>query len=182
MTLLLEKAKPRTGRYATIIPYIRGISPRETLLHWWLLLEECKGVPSIFWSQACAAETLRGDPIAFCAAFANRLACGIYANTTQNLVGFTWIEHIKLGHHAQFGMWYSRRAWGNVARDGTFLTTQLVFEAVNIQALYGFTPWKLALRHGLTLGWKHVGTLPGFAIVRDERRDMYVMLKEHDDE
>jgi hypothetical protein len=168
--------RPRRGRYATVIPYIRGLSPRDELLRWWLLMDQHGGQKYIFWADQSGYETLRGDPIAFLDSFSARLAFACYDNATEELVGFNWVEHLKPRHHGQYGMYYKPKTPREVTRDATFLTTMAVFEYYTaLPALFGFTPWKAALQHGKALGWQHVATLPGFAQMGDACKDIYVL-------
>ena len=168
--------RPRKGRYATVIPYIRGLSPRDELLRWWLLMDQHGGQKYIFWADSVRTETVRGDPQSFLAAFNERLAFGCYDNATDELVGFNWVEHVKPKHHGQYGMYYQPKTPTEVTREATWLTTLAVFEYfTTLRFLFGFTPWKAALKHGTALGWQHVGTIPGLAAMGDECRDMYVL-------
>lgn len=181
-----DPSRPRRGRYATVIPYIRGLSPREELLRWWLLMDQHGGQKYIFWADQSGVETLRGDPVAFVAAFAQRLAFACYDNATEQLIGFNWVEHITPRHHAQWGMYFSPKTSREVIFDANLLTTRAVFAHLRtLRFLFGFTPWKAALKHGLKQGWQHVATLPGFAAMGEEGKDLYVLRlerpKESDD-
>lgn len=168
--------RPRRGQFATVIPYIRGISPRRELLAWWLLMDEHRGQRFIFWHEHAAFETIQGDPIAFMAAFRARLAFACYDNKSGEQFGFNWVENIKPAAHAHYGMWYRPKTPRALTRDATFMTTMAVFEHFKaLQFIFGLTPWKAALKHGTDLGWKHAATIPDYAPVQDELRPMYVL-------
>lgn len=173
---LAQVVTPLQGQGATIIPWTRGLSARDEVLRYWLLAEREQSHKYIFWADY-GAPALLGDPVTFCAAFSQRACFSVYDHTTQELVGVTWVEKIVPWHSAHYGMFFARRAWGALAREATRLTVAKVFEVLpQMPQLFGLTPWKTALRHGLATGWAHVATLPGFAAMRDRTaRDLYVL-------
>ena len=168
--------RPRRGRYATVVPYVRGQSPRDELLRWWLLMEQHGGQQELFWSVPSRLETRRGDPLAFGEAFSRRLACACYDNATEELIGFNWVEHVKPKHHGQFGMYYTPHTSTAVSCEATSLMTMTMFSVITtLRFLFAMTPWDWALSHWLALGWQQVATLPGFAVVDDACCDLYVV-------
>ena len=171
----MDALEPRQGKLVTLVPYIRGISPRDTLLRWWLLMDQAKGQDKIFWGQTVLHENQRGDPLAFMEAFHHRFAYGVYDRQTEELIGFNWLEHIKPQKQAQYGLFYDRKAWGESAGEATELATTYAFGTLGLKIVWGFTPWVLAVKHVLKLGWHHEATLHGFAWIDGKAHDMYVM-------
>jgi hypothetical protein len=168
--------RPRRGRHATVVPYVRGQSPRDELLRWWLLMEEHGGQQELFWSAPGRLEAQRGDPLAFAEAFSRRLACACYDHASEQLIGFTWVERLHPRHHGHFGMYFIPYTTTAVRREATSLMTTAIFTVVTtLPCLFAMTPWDWALAHWLALGWQQVATLPGFAVVDDQCRDLYVL-------
>ena len=171
----MDALEPRHGKLVTLVPHVRGISARDTLLRWWLLMEQHGGGEKIFWSQTILHENQRGDPLAFIESFHHRLAYGVYDRNTEELVGFNWFEQIKPQKQAQYGLYFIKDAWGDPAAEATELATTYAFGTLGLKIIWGFTPWRVAAQHVRKLGWHHEATLHGYAWINNKPCDLYVM-------
>jgi hypothetical protein len=167
-TGLAEPLTPVIGQHVRLEPYIRGLSPRDTLVKLWQFMERCPGgAAKIFWTQQVAVETQRGDPESYMAAFSQRISLAVYRRREQEIVGHVWFENVSAQESAQIGLLYHRRVWGPVAREATALACAWAVEWVKVQRIFGITPFRLAVRHAEAVGFKLVGILPGFTLGRD---------------
>lgn len=144
------------GEFFKIWPYARSAGyPPDTLYALWKAMQAEDGVRRVLY------ESKRLDLEAFMAYFSDAL---VYIATTkdlQHVLGTVWFTAIKK-QQAQVGIFFSRRAQGNLARNITNRVLLFAFATYQWQTIWGLTPWRMAARHGVLLGFKHIATVPDF--------------------
>ena len=161
-----------------LIPYARGVYARDALYHVWRLMEDEGLNQRVFWSQRCSNEQVRGDLIEVVRFFESwdppRYLVIPKDKQTGALMGLVWFDHG--GHVGQIGVCYRQAFRGKRCQEATRLACAYAYAAFGFSHLYGFTPFKEAVRHVRPLGWRRVGTLPQYAMVDGQERDIYVMM------
>lgn len=161
-----------------LLPYARGIYGRDTLYTIWRLIEDEQMAQQIFYSQQCTDERWRGDLVE-CVSYFNsihpqRMLVIPQDKASEALMGLVWFDH--LGHVGSIGLCYRKQFRGKRSHEATKLACQYAFEVLGFTRIFGFTPYKEAIRHGLAMGWTRVGTLPGFVRIHGQDRDLYQIM------
>jgi hypothetical protein len=142
----------------TIFPYARGsVYPPDTLyaLYWTMAKEGT--LRRVLYEAECL------DLEQFVEYFTSSHAL-LYIATTKGakaILGAVWFTAVQ-GGRAQIGIWYAKAALGELSKDITNRVLCFVFTTFRWHTIWGLTPWKGAVRHGVSLGFKHVTTVPGF--------------------
>jgi RimJ/RimL family protein N-acetyltransferase len=171
-----------TGAHVRLWPWVRGLYGRDDLYHVWRLIEQEPGaVQKLFYTQQCADESQRGDLQTFCEYMSSRLLLLAQSVTDQQLIGCVWFEDVVPDWRATISMFYRRTYWGTPAREATRLAVRYAFEVLQVPQVWGITPQRLALRHGLALGFTHLATLPGYVRLAGQPRDVFVLRLTHDE-
>lgn len=167
-----------TGEHVRLWPYIRGAYPRETPYRLWQLIESEQAGQRLFWvdAQGLRANTV-GDLHDFMAFASQERRLILMAESLANpgdLAGLFWFDDITEGFKAGAGVCYRRRYWGAPAREASRLALRYGFAAWGLEAIYAFTPWRIAKKHAEACGMATVATLPRFIKLGDVFHDLYV--------
>jgi len=152
-----------------LTPYVRGQFPRDVLAHLWSLMEAEGACATVFHTAvpvAGARYDTRGDLVDFVRLFepappAVTLTL-LVTEPDGALAGLVWFSDLVPGRRAAIGIWYRHRAWGARARAATREACRLAFATLKVPAIWGYTPWYTAVRHGEAIGFTRVATLPGY--------------------
>lgn len=151
-----------------IWPYARGsFYPGETLYMLWNTMRNEGTLRRVLYE----AEHL--DLETFVDYFTGSHAA-LYIATTpddQQILGAVWFTGVT-ATRANVGIWYAKAAMGAMAKDITNRVLCFVFTTFHWRTIWGMTPWKGAMRHGLSLGFVHVATVPNFIDMRGVDRPM----------
>ena len=159
-------------------PYARGVQGRDTLYYVWRLMEDEGDAQQIFYSQLCADERTRGDLVECVHYFSSTMPVRFLVmpqeKTSEEFMGLVWFDH--LGHVGSVGVFYRKAYRGKASQMATQLACEYAYATFGYSRLFGFTPYKAAVRHVRALGWQHVGKLPGFVCIDGKERDLYQMM------
>lgn len=176
-----------TGTQVQLWPYSRGLYPRDTLHTLWRMVEAGGGAAQVFHSQLGGESDpypWQGDLTEFVNYFnepGRRIL--LMAMRGEALVGLCWFDDIVPGFRAAYNLFFRRRAYGLVAHEATALALRYGFDVLGVQSIWGYTPWRAAVEHGLRHGFSVVATLPGFARVNGKPTDITMLRitkEEHD--
>lgn len=151
-----------------ILPYARGLYQPDLLYHWWRLLFTQGLLERIlyFWEpeRRSALESVLGY-------FSDTRLFLVYRE--HELVGGVWFNEVQ-PWQGNIGIAYSRHVRGPFAREATDRVCRAAFEGYGWDLIWGFTPWRSALEHGLRIGFSLVATLPDHVRFRGQRRPLYI--------
>lgn len=175
-TAELDIAVLLTGQMVRLWPYAPGYFGGPDFLYTlWQRLRDDRAIDRVFWSHVPFEDSPQPTYEFFSGYMDKRaLMLIVQDRTNGELAGMIWFDDIVLGHRASLNLWYPRRYWGAPAREATAMATRYAFKVHGWRHLFGLTPWKLAMRHGLALGWQ-AQTVPNYALVRDQVRDLYIL-------
>jgi len=174
---MTDYAQLLTGEHVRLWPYSSHISP-TALVYLWQKINEAGMAHRVFWPHAQKAEQQTLNLEFFLSTMHGALPLLVQDLGTGSIGGLVWFDDVHVGFRGSINLFYERRLWGIKAREGTAIATRYGFEAFGFQSIWGITPWKIAARHGLKLGYKHVATLPKYACVQGELHDVYVFKRE----
>ena len=155
-----------TGSLVRVWPFTRGLYNHMTLPRLWEALREAGAIGQVFWRHQHPDQMTLHD---FLTAMHAVLLLLVQTHGGE-IAGCCWYEEVE-SFRASLSVWYRRRYWGPVAREGTALVIRYGFTLFDWRHIWAATPWRLAVRHGEALGGQVVATLPGYSL----RGDVYVL-------
>ena len=172
-----------TGQHVSLYPYDRRYMPPETLYTLWQILREEGADKKVFWNSSPTAGTqdTAGDLVSFVKMFSpepptiRKLWIAMSTEDPTQIAGAFWLDDFYHGIRASVSVFYRRRFWGKVAREGGFLACRYAFEALEIPSLWCYTPWKTAQHHAESVGFRLIARLPKFVSVAGTPSDLLVM-------
>lgn len=157
----------------TLFPYARS-SYRSILGVLWTLMEKEGATRKVFHAQQ-GPEVERGDLVEFVRYFDDPKRHLLIAVDEVDPVGMVWFDDHVPGHRAAVNMFYARRVWGERSRAATRQAIKWAFDGLGVASIWGYTPHKTAVRHGLAVGAKIVAALPEFAMVDGKPADVTIL-------
>ncbi|MBI3937143.1 MAG: GNAT family N-acetyltransferase [Betaproteobacteria bacterium] len=175
-----DAASRLVGEHVRLWPYVRGYFPRHALYVLWQMMEAERAAPLLFYGRPGRAdlpEATQGDLVDFIRCFepqegrrALLLVQGLRSGETEGMV---WFDDFT-PHRCAINMFYRRRAWGTVAREGSRLACGYAFENFGVKSIWGYSPFPLAVRHAEAIGFRILAVLPRYAWVNGKAQDMSV--------
>lgn len=162
-----------------LFPYLRGEYPRDTMYKIWHMVEEAKASSHLFWGSQ-DPDAIKGDLTAICRFFDDpgRALIMLATEDNKDLIGFLWFDDFIPGLRC-FGSVFIRPQYrGKVGNAGIVKACQYVFDVLNVQAIWGITPWREARSAVVACGFQQVTVLKAFTKVGDEVLDAHVVKKE----
>ena len=155
----------------TIYPYARHVQyPPDTLYSLYRAMVAEETLERVFYSEK------KPDIISFCEYFDRAVLFIATTPDVKKILGAVWFTEPVQNFKANVGIWYSRVAHGDVARDITDRTIRFAMDSFHWRVIWAFTPWRMAARHGLFIGFNIVATLPQFVLHRSGKpMNMYVL-------
>ena len=158
-----------TTKTLSVVPYGRGEGyPPETLYHAWKAMADAKALDHVFYEMPIR------DLEAFCAYMSNAVLFLVVTREAPQVVGLVWFTGVT-PYKGSIGIWYRKELWGDYSRMLTSRVGTYVFHVFGWEAIWGFTPWRAAVQHGLKIGYKAVATLPQFVQVGTKVMDLHVV-------
>jgi RimJ/RimL family protein N-acetyltransferase len=141
----------------------------------WHLMEREGATAKVFHAQQGPAAE-RGDLVEFVRYFDDPKRYLLMAVTAEaEPVGMVWFDDVVMNHRAAVNIFYARKVWGRQARATTADAVTWAFRSLGVSAIYGYTPWRTAVRHGQSLGFHIVATLTGYAFVDGAPKDVTIL-------
>lgn len=173
------------GKHCQLLVYARGYMPRDILYLAWRVMEDEKGAEKIMYGQAtndALPYSQRGDLVAFCDFFSQpgRFLTLAMAQATGECAGFIWFDDITPGHQANVSIYIRSKYFGPLATEAGHLAIHHGFTNLKVKTLWAFTPWKEAAAYAQRLGFKHVGALERYAMIRGTPHDMHILVLRHE--
>lgn len=172
-----ELATLLTGHHVRLWPYAAALFPRDTLYQVWRAIEEEHGWPRIFWWQD-AADAQKGDLVAFAEYMRDKTPVLVQKRDTDKLCGLIWFDAGVQGLRTSISIWYRRAAWGAHAHEATALATRYAHQCLGYRQVWGVTPWKAAMHHGLRCGYKFMCTFPRYVLVNNKPMPLHFICHE----
>lgn len=147
----------------TLYPYTRS-AYRSLLGVLWQLMEREGATRKVFYAQQ-GPDVERGDLTEFVTYFSDPKRHLLIAVDTEEPVGMVWFDAEIPGHRASVSIFYARKVWGERSRQATRDAFAWAFKALDVPSIWGYTPHRTAVRHGLAAGAEIVAVLPEFAVV-----------------
>lgn len=169
-----------TGQLVRVWPYARGMYARDMLYHCWALMENEGMAKKIFHSSFHPPECdvdWRGDLTEFVTYFSQptRLLQICQHAQTQELAGMIWFEEIVAQCRASCGIIFAKKFWGPLTKEASRICMDYAFYALDIPALYSFTPWPEAKRHAQQIGFEYLTSIPEMVLWEEQRLPMHVL-------
>lgn len=117
----------------------------------------------------------RGDLVEFVRYFDDPKRYLLIAVDEAQPVGLVWFDDYVPGHRAAINIFYARRVWGEKSRAATREAVGWAFQALNVPAIWAYTPHHTAIRHGQALGFSIIAVLPEFACVDGKPQDVTIL-------
>lgn len=178
---------PLEGKYARLIPYVRGHFPRGYLGDVWKVIEAEGAALDIFYSKLAYSPTStpfdsRGDLEEFIAYFASpdRLLFHVEEKETSDFAGIMWLDEIIPNHKGTVNLFFRMAHRGKLAFEAAKLFRDFCTGPLGLFQLWGITPWKHSVAVGRWVGLRTIAKLPRFARVNGQYLDGYVLLYEVD--
>lgn len=162
-----------------IWPYVRGEYPRDTMATIWRMVEEAKAASHLFWGSQ-EPDAIKGDLVAIAKFFddPNRILVMLSTADHTDLIGFLWFDDF-IPKLRCFGSVFIKPAYrGKIGNAGIVKACQYIFDAFDVQTIWGITPWREARSAVMACGFQTVTVLKSFVKVGDEVLDAHVVKKE----
>jgi hypothetical protein len=153
-----------------ISPYARGVFPKDMLYHLWRMMADDDTLARVFYHEL-TEEGTRGD-LAMCLKYFNESILFL-ALQELRVIGAVWFTNIATWR-GDIGFAYRRKTPRPLTEAITDRTCKFVFAYYGWTDIWGFTPWRAALEHGLRTGFTHVATLPEYVLIAERLRPVYV--------
>lgn len=163
------------GKLVILWPYSNKYFPQETLLTAWRTINDSGAAYKAFWPFAQAKEKTTVD-LPFFMDYMNKCALLLVQNAaSKELIGLIWFDDIQIGHRANANIFFIRKGRGPWANEASEIAIQYAFKAFMVKSLWGFTPWPEAVKHAERAGFKYVASLPDYALIHDELKDVHIL-------
>lgn len=157
----------------TVVPYGRGEGyPADTLYHAWKAMHDAQALARVFYEQPVH------DLEAFCEYMTHAVLFLAVTRESPSVVGAVWFTGVT-PERGNIGIWYRKELWGEYSRTLTRRVCTYAFHTFGWRHMFGFTPWRAAAQHGLTLGWQAIATLPQFVRVGTRLLPLHVIRLEN---
>lgn len=145
----------------------------------WRMVEEAKAAPQLFWGSQ-EPDTIKGDLTAIAKFFddPNRVLIMLATEDQKDLIGFLWFDDFVPGLRCFGSVFIKPQYRGKVGNAGIVQACQYVFDALNVNTIWGITPWREARAAVIACGFQPVAVLNRFIKVGDEVLDAHVVKKE----
>lgn len=145
----------------------------------WRMVEEAKAAPQLFWGSQ-DPDAIKGDLTAIVKFFddPNRVLVMLATEDQQDLIGFLWFDDFIPGLRCFGSVFIKPKYRGKVGNAGIVQACQYVFDVLDVQTIWGITPWREARAAVMACGFQPVAVLKGFIKVGDEVLDAHVVKKE----
>lgn len=156
----------------TILPYAPGVYLPDLLYEVWRMLFEWQLIRRTFYFLPPAtAETLE-------------VVLGYLTQTrlflvyeSQAIAGIVWFSDCR-PQHGNIGLAYRPSCRGVFAEDATDRVCRAAFQLYGWQRIWGFSPYRAALAHGVAIGFQHVMTLPRYTQIGQRTYPLHVAKRE----
>ncbi len=161
-----------------ILPYARGVYGRDTLYPIWLMIEEANAADGLFWGNHDLPQH-KGDLVSFVKYFddPNRYLLMIVTTDGSDLIGCVWFDDVVPKYRCFGSIFIKPQYRGELSREAVELCCNYAFDMLQIDSIWGVTPWERARNLCLRCGFDNVTTLPEFTLIDDKPHDVYVVKK-----
>ena len=162
-----------------IHPYLRGEYPRDTMFKIWRMVEDAKASAHLFWGSQ-EPDAIKGDLTAVCNFFhdPNRVLIMVATEDNTDLIGFLWFDDF-IPKLRCFGSVFIKPEYrGKLGHAGILKACQYVYDFLDVQTIWGVTPWKEARAAVMACGFQTVALLRQFVKVNGEVLDAHIVKKE----
>ena len=163
------------GKHVRMWPYSRGEFPRDVLYRLWRATEGLEDL--IFFGSDddnMSSYKRRGDLTEFMIYMAEPTRFVLIAEVKDEIAGAFWIDQVKPRFSGAASYFYRRKFWGHAAREASSIGCRYGFEILELEQLWGMTPWMTSIKHARVQGAKLIATLPGFYLIDGLPHDCYV--------
>lgn len=159
-----------------ILPYAPGVYQPDLLYDVWRMLFEWELIRRTFYFfPPATAETLE-------------VVLGYLTQTRlfivyqgQAIEGIVWFSDCR-PQHGCIGLAYRPSARGAFARDATDRVCRAALQLYGWQRIWGFSPYRAALAHGVAIGFQHLVTLPHYTQIGAKTYPLHVAKRERSQE
>ena len=155
----------KTEKYA-IFPYARGMHAPTFMYHVYQAMEH--DLERVFYDME------HRDLEGVLEYFQHTVLFTVFSPDLAKILGLVWFTDVK-PYKGNIGIWYAQEARGSISKDATNAVCAFVLEQYSWKDIFGFTPWKEAVKHGKDTGFEHVGTFPDTVCLRGMWKPLYVM-------
>lgn len=164
------------GQQVRLWPYLRGAYTKDVLYRLWLLVAKAEGFHQLFWGLH-ETESRHGDLEHFCRYFSEESGRQLFimeAVQKDEIAGFLWLDEVVPSYRGIGSIFMSPAYRGKAATEAVRLFCDYIFTYVELQSIWGVTPWPQAARIITEVGFERVAVLPQFALVQGISYDVRI--------
>lgn len=161
------------GEHVELWPYVRELLPGDVLYKLWLIMEEERAFEKLFHD----VPTKQFD-VSDLSKFFNRPSVALFLVQNikeQELVGAIWFDDIIPQYRAFASIFMRRKYWGDMTEEASHMALRYIFDVAKSQSVWVSSPWKIAVRHAESLGFKIIAVLPGLSGTPEKPLDITIL-------
>ena len=166
------------GELVSLWPYAHGYYARDLPYQIWALIEKDDAAKYIFYEYQEGPEpiSIKGDLATFIAYLSDpqKIILVVEDNETKGIAGMIWFDSFIPNYRCHSGFWMRRRFWGHRTREACRIALDYIFNKINVQSVWGFTPWQTSLKTQTALGFTYVVSLPDYVLIDGRPNDMHI--------
>ena len=155
----------------TIIPYLRGMWPSSAFYLLWCAMKHDKVLGRIFYTQRVKRPAERGDLHHLYTYMTEATVFFLYAD--EQVVGCVWFTDLT-DYQGSIGVYYRQDVPSDIKDTVTSKVCAFCFEVYGWRQIWGFTPWRNALRHAQRCGFSHHATFPEYCKIGEKFLPLYI--------
>ena len=163
------------GEHVIMWPYARGVYPPDTLYRLWKAFHGSGMVDLAFYGSLAGPERAVPHDLEEMVSYLSSTVLLIAQSKEHDeIAGAFWFSGVSIGAQAAGNCFYLRKFWGDPAREATRIAFNYGFEELDLQQIWGFSPWMTAIKHAVSCGAEQVATLPDFIRIKGVNRAIHV--------
>lgn len=162
--------------HVRIWPYVRGCYGRDILYRLWRMIEDSGDGRSLFWGSH-DDPLIHGDLVAFVKFCEDpqRILLMITTRDGSDLAGLAWFDDVVPTLRAFGSIYIAPSHRGPFSEEAARLCLTYAFDLLNVESIWGITPWRAAVALCDRCGFERVTVLPAFTKFNDTVSDVTVL-------
>jgi hypothetical protein len=173
------------GENVSLWIYGRGTYPSDLLYEIWRTLKDEDALHLMFpdyfkWPQKSSFDQRMdlGKFVQLATDWGENACLLVAQHKAKDFAGYILFTDLLPGYDGKVHVFFKRRYWGKIAREGTALAYDFAKNCLRLKRLWDFVCWHHAVRIAQDFGFKEVAVLPKFQTVNGKEYDMHVLVLE----